>query len=117
MPILTILTLLLAPLAVWRRNPNDPLFANALIAIGALGLAVTVGQGFAIGISGWEFALLERAFGPLGDRQFGMGYGAVLTSAAFLRSRSSRRRTAAPEAAHPCPEEEPAGEGLYTTPA
>ena len=79
-----ILPLLLAPLALWRRNPYDPLFANALIGIGALGLAVTMGQGFAIGISGWEIALLERAFGPLDDRQFGMGYGAVLVSGAFL---------------------------------
>jgi len=82
--LLPILPLLLAPLAFWRRSPHDPLFANALIGIGALGLAVTVGQGFAIGIAGWEFALLERAFGPLDDRQFGMGYGAVLVSGAFL---------------------------------
>ena len=36
-------------------------------------------QGFAIGIDGWEFSVLEHAFGPLGTRQFGMGYGALLT--------------------------------------
>ena len=45
---------------------------------------MTLGQGYAIGISGWEFAFLERAFGPLNDRQFGMGYGAVLVCGAFL---------------------------------
>ena len=82
--LLPILPLLLAPLALWRRNPYDPVFANALIGIGALGLLVTLGQGFAIGIAGWEYALLEHAFGPLNDRQFGMGYGAVLVSGAFL---------------------------------
>ncbi len=76
--------LLLAPLAVARRGPHDPAFANALIGIGALGLLAVLGQGFAIGIAGWEFTLLERAFGPLGDRQFGMGYGAVLVVGAFL---------------------------------
>ena len=82
--LIPILPLLLAPLALWRRNRHDPVFANGLIGIGGLGLAVTLGQGYAIGISGWEFALLERAFGPLNDRQFGMGYGAVLVCGAFL---------------------------------
>ena len=71
----------------WRSGGETPTtrwFANTLIGIGALGLVATAGQGFAIGISGWEIALLERAFGPLDDRQFGMGYGAVLVTGAFL---------------------------------
>ena len=35
-------------------------------------------------MGGWEYASLERFFGPLDDRQFGMGYGALLVSASFL---------------------------------
>ena len=82
--LLPIAPLLLAPLSLWRKNRHDPAFANTLIGIGAAGLAVTLGQGFAIGISGWEYGFLERVFGPLDDRQFGMGYGAMLVTGAFL---------------------------------
>ena len=82
--LLPILPMLLAPLVLWRRDPHDPFFAKALIVIGGLGLAVTLGQGFAIGISGWEYGFLEGAFGPLDEKQFGMGYGALLVVGAFL---------------------------------
>ena len=82
--LLPIAPLLLVPLSLWRKNRHDPAFANTLIGIGAAGLAVTLGQGFAIGISGWEYGFLERVFGPLDDRQFGMGYGAMLVTGAFL---------------------------------
>ena len=82
--LLPLLPLLLAPFALWRRNRYDPVFADTLIAIGALGLVATLGQGFAIGIAGWEIGLFERAFGPLDDRQYGMGYGAVLVCGTFL---------------------------------
>ena len=82
--LLPIAPLLLAPLSLWRKDRHDPVFANTLIGIGAAGLAVTLSQGFAIGISGWEYGFLERVFGPLDDRQFGMGYGAMLVTGAFL---------------------------------
>jgi iron(III) transport system permease protein len=75
---------LLPPLALLGRRRGDPGFGQILIACGALGLAYLLVQGFAIGIRGWQFAWLEAAFGPLGDRQFGMGYGALLTAATFL---------------------------------
>jgi iron(III) transport system permease protein len=75
---------LLAPLAVWRRNRTDPFYARVLIASGLFGLAYSLAQGFAIGISGWEYAVFESAFGPFGQRQFGMGYGALLVCGAFL---------------------------------
>ena len=55
-----------------------------LLAAGGLGLAYLLLQGFAIGIGGWSFAALEATFGPLDDRQFGMGYGALLVGAALL---------------------------------
>jgi len=75
---------LAAPLAVFGRDRTDPWFATALLAAGGFGLIYTLAQGFAIGIGGWEFGFLETAFGELGDRQFGMGYGAVLACGAFL---------------------------------
>jgi iron(III) transport system permease protein len=75
---------LLAPLAVLGRQRSDPVLANVLTAAGVAGLAYLLLQGFAIGIRGWEYAWVEAMFGPLGDRQFGMGYGALLVSATFL---------------------------------
>ncbi len=75
---------LLAPLALVGRRRSDPAFATILIATGILGLAYTLAQGFAIGLRGWQFQGLEALFGPLDDRQFGMGYGALLVCAAFL---------------------------------
>ena len=73
-----------APLAVLRLKTTDARFAVVLVAAGGFGLAYSFAQGFAIGIGGWEFGYLESAFGPLDDRQFGMGYGAVLVSGASL---------------------------------
>ncbi len=75
---------LLAPLFVLKLRKTDPAFAKVLILSGALGFSVLIAQGFGIGIRGWNFAWLEAAFGPLGDRQFGMGYGALLIASAFL---------------------------------
>ena len=75
---------LLAPLALAGRRRSDPAFALILIAAGVTGLGAVLLQGFAIGLRGWQFGVLEAAFGPLDDRQFGMGYGGLLVSAAFL---------------------------------
>ncbi len=75
---------LAAPFAVLWRRRGDPIFASVLLGAGILGLAYLFAQGFAIGIGGWEFATLEAAFGPLEDRQFGMGYGALLVAGACL---------------------------------
>ena len=82
--LLPIVAGLLLPLALWRRRRSDPVLPAFLLLAGGLGLVYLLAQGFAIGIQGWDYAFLEAAFGPLGDRQFGMGYGALLVSAAFL---------------------------------
>ena len=51
---------------------------------GGFGLIWLCVQGLSIGIRGWQFPRWEALFGPLGDRQFGMGYGAMLYFASCL---------------------------------
>lgn len=75
---------LLAPLAALGRPRGDRLAALILVVAGGGGLAWLLLQGFGIGIRGWSWAFLEGAFGPLGDRQFGIGYGASFLAAAYL---------------------------------
>jgi iron(III) transport system permease protein len=48
------------------------------------GLAAFILQGLSIGVRGWSFAALENTFGDLGDRQFGVGLGAVVTFVALV---------------------------------
>ena len=79
-----LLIFLALPLGCWGRRRTDPMFSGLLLAAGVGGLAYLLIQGFAIGIGGWEFEFLEAAFGPLGDRQFGLGYGALLLAASML---------------------------------
>jgi iron(III) transport system permease protein len=56
-----------------------------LLLLGAgAALAGLVLQGLAIGVRGWSLGFLESAFGDLGDRQFGMGLGAVVTFGAMV---------------------------------
>ncbi len=75
---------LLVPLFVLGRPKSDPLHARVLILSGAFGFGWLVAQGFGIGIRGFSFDWLNSLFGELGDRQFGMGYGAMITATAFL---------------------------------
>ncbi|MGC3940768.1 ABC transporter permease [Roseobacter sp. EG26] len=75
---------LLAPLWVVKRRKTDPLYAKVLILAGAFGFGWLIVQGFSIGIRGWNFDWAEAVFGDLGDRQFGMGYGALICASAFL---------------------------------
>jgi iron(III) transport system permease protein len=75
---------LAAPLIVLRRRKTDPLFARVLVLSGAFGLAWLVAQGLGIGLRGFNAEWLTAVFGPLEDRQFGMGYGAMVTASAFL---------------------------------
>jgi iron(III) transport system permease protein len=76
--------LLLLPLLAWNRPKADPAFGRLMVLVGAAGLAWLLAQGFAIGLRGWQFAWLERLAGPLDARQFGMGYGGLMTALAFL---------------------------------
>jgi len=76
--------LLLGPFLLWSRQKNHPLFGRLLVLIGAAGFSYFILQGFGIGLRGWRFEWLASLFGPLDDRQFGMGYGALLVAGAFL---------------------------------
>ena len=75
---------LVAVLMAIGRKKSDPLYPKLLIYSGLFGFAWLAFQGLGIGLRGWQFDWLEALFGPLDDRQFGMGYGALLLAAAFL---------------------------------
>ena len=75
---------LFAPLLLWRRRKQDPFFAWLLIAVGGAGCLWMVLQGFGIGLRGFQWNWLAALFGELDDRQFGMGWGALAVSSAFL---------------------------------
>lgn len=75
---------LAAPLFILNRKKSDPLYAKVLLLSGAVGFSWLMAQGFGIGIRGFTFEWLTALFGDLGDRQFGMGYGALLVASAFL---------------------------------
>lgn len=76
--------LLLLPLLLWRWDKSDPLFGLALVAIGGLGFVYLMLQGFGIGLRGFQWQWLTALFGELDDRQFGMGWGALLVAGSFL---------------------------------
>ena len=75
---------LLLPFLTRGRIKSDPLYSKILIISGLGGLSYIITQGFIVGIAGWEYTSLESLFGPLGQKQYGLGYGAMLVSAAFL---------------------------------
>ena len=75
---------LLLPLLALGRRKTDPIYAKLLIAAGAIGFGWLILQGFAIGIRGWNFDWAQSLFGALDDRQYGMGYGALICASAFL---------------------------------
>lgn len=72
------------PLALFGWGREEAGVPRFLVAVGAAGLAYMLFQGFAIGIKGWSFGWIEWTAGPLGNRQFGMGYGALLVAGCFL---------------------------------
>lgn len=58
--------------------PNGAKLKTLLFLFGGgIGLFWLIVQGLAIGIRGWQIDALAALFGPLSDRQFGMGYGAI----------------------------------------
>ncbi len=56
---------------------------SLLLAAGILGLLAIALQGWFIGVRGWSYPALERAFGELSDRQFGIGLGGTVAFTSF----------------------------------
>ncbi|WP_028913832.1 ABC transporter permease subunit [Pseudorhodobacter ferrugineus] len=79
-----LLPALIAPLFVMRRRKTDPIYGKVLIIAGGFGFAWMIAQGLGIGLRGYNFGWLTALLGDLGDRQFGMGYGALIVASAFL---------------------------------
>jgi iron(III) transport system permease protein len=75
---------LIGSLFALGRKKSDPSYAKVLILSGAFGFAYLIAQGFGIGIRGFNFSWLTTLFGNLEDRQFGMGFGALIVASAFL---------------------------------
>lgn len=65
-----------------NASPNRQ--ANFLLIAGIAGLCWLAIQGYGIGLRGWNYEALTQLFGPLDDRQFGMGFGALFVTGAFL---------------------------------
>ena len=78
-----VLPLCLSLVALGRAK-SDPLYSRSLILAGVLGFGWIIAQGFGIGIRGFNYEWLRALYGDLGDRQFGMGYGGMLVTSAFL---------------------------------
>ena len=82
-----ILPFLISGLAVLMPD-GSRLKTHLFLIGGGLGLFWLMAQGLAIGIRGWQFNGLADLFGPISDRQFGMGFGAIFyyLSSLFLFS-------------------------------
>jgi iron(III) transport system permease protein len=74
----------LATLAAVLLRPPAAVLGRLLVLLGTLGIAYLLAQGFLFGLKGWNAAWLNAWFGESEQRQFGMGYGALLTGASFL---------------------------------
>ena len=77
---------LLGPAALLAslRGVAQDVRARLLTALGVAGLAYLLAQGFLFGLRGWNYPWLTQLFGESGQRQFGMGYGALVAGAGFL---------------------------------
>lgn len=74
----------LAALFTALRRPSAVALGRALTVLGALGIAYMLLQGFLFGLKGWSLAWINDWLGESGQRQFGMGYGALVAGAGFL---------------------------------
>ncbi|MEP6969041.1 MAG: iron ABC transporter permease [Betaproteobacteria bacterium] len=57
---------------------------GALVALGLAGIVYMLAQGFLFGLRGWSVPVLAQWFGETDQRQFGMGYGAMVAGFGFL---------------------------------
>jgi iron(III) transport system permease protein len=74
---------LVALLAGLRGFPQA-VQARLLTFVGIAGIGYMLAQGFLFGLRGWNVAWLAQMMGETDQRQFGMGYGAMVAGAGFL---------------------------------
>jgi iron(III) transport system permease protein len=82
--LLPIGVLVLALLLVVLRRLSAATLGRLLTVLGAAGITYMLAQGFLFGLKGWNAAWLNQWLGESEQRQFGMGYGALVTGLAFL---------------------------------
>lgn len=82
--LLPLIVPLLFPLRALVLSKGDERYSRCLIISGACGLAYLLIQGFAVGVSGWQYEGISDLLGVLEQHQYGMGYGAVLCGLSFL---------------------------------
>ncbi|MCB2001265.1 MAG: hypothetical protein KDH18_05430, partial [Rhodoferax sp.] len=73
--------LALIALLAGLRGASQAVQARLLMVLGLLGIAYMLAQGFLFGLRGWNLAWLAELFGETEQRQFGMGYGALVAGA------------------------------------
>ena len=76
--------LALAALLAVLRRPAPVVLGRTLAVIGAAGIAYLLAQGFLFGLRGWTLPWMSDWLGESSQRQFGMGYGALVAGTAFL---------------------------------
>ena len=76
--------LVLAALLAVLRRPAPVDLGRTLAVIGAAGIAYLLAQGFLFGLRGWTLPWMSDWLGESSQRQFGMGYGALVAGTAFL---------------------------------
>jgi iron(III) transport system permease protein len=74
----------LVPYLIFLLVPAARRTSRALLIAGIGGLAWSALQGLSIGALGWSFETLELLFGPLANKQYGMGYGALIVNVVFV---------------------------------
>ncbi len=82
--LLPVALIALAALAALLRRPPAARLGRLLTIFGALGIAYMLAQGFLFGLHGWNAAWLNDWLGESEQRQFGMGYGALVAGTSFL---------------------------------
>jgi iron(III) transport system permease protein len=78
-----IILALVPPLVSLGRRRGDRVAAHLATICGGFGFVYFFVQGFAIGLHGWNWPLLEAVFGPI-EPQEGAGFGALVTASALL---------------------------------
>jgi iron(III) transport system permease protein len=82
--LLPVALIAVAALVAVLRRPGAAVLGRLLTWLGVLGMAYMLLQGFLFGLHGWNAAWLNQWLGESEQRQFGMGYGALMAGLSCL---------------------------------